>query len=923
MGGSSGSSSAGIQQTPLSGLSIQSSANGSPVPIVYGTTRVSPNMIWYGDFTPIAHSQKMGGKGGGGAASTSYTYKCNFQFGLCEGPVADVPVVFVGKTSQSPVPMFELFLGQYPQSAWGYLQTLHPDQALSYQGLVVASAGGYDLGNSASLPNHSFVVAGRQILPGHDDADPADIIADLFANPHYGIPSSPDIIGLDQYSAYCRASGLLLSPCYDTQIAAAQLITDLLQITNTGGYFSEGVLKLVPYGDADASGNGATYVPSLDPVAYLTDDDFLSDGDADPVIVKRNSIAQTVSTTADAYNSVTVEYLDRANGYNVSTVTVDDQADIDVHGLRPMDSVSAHQVADSGVAQAVASLILQRAVYVRAQYEFRLGWQFCYLEPTDLVVITDTALGLDLYPVRILSIEEDEYGTLTVLAEDAPLGVFSHVHAPAPSGGGYNVNQAVSPGDTHPPAIFKGPVSITEPGLEVWIAASGGALWGGCDVWVSDDGSSYRMIGSIRDHARHGVLTAGLAAVADPDTTSTLSVQLAGAGQLHAGTHADADLGNTLMWVGGELIAYADAALTAPGCYDLGYLRRGYDQTVVGAHAAGTRFARLDDAVFRYRVPKARIGLPLYVKLTAFNIWGLATQDLADVPAYVYTLDQFALTLPTPLNPTIYCTPDSVGHIGRARVEVSFESVVTNPVTGLDVFVATFPFENAAHISSGGTSSTLVLSGVSSLSSGTLPVLSGSTPTHIVTTTMSAPNDVTWNSGGRYWARLPGGAWTKCTGIDELGYWFNPPHNVAPSVGSTMEWSEITWADERSGEYQLACIVSGAQYEVIRWSTLDDGGPGGAVRVLGCERGVEGTTPINADGATLHYLPALGPGTSVITFPDGAFNRSGTTYTAEIEIDLNIPPGKFVSLAAAVFYELPSGDYARSAIVPAIYGGPL
>ena len=638
-------------ETPLVGLTIQTSANGAPIPLVYGTTRVTPNMLWYGDFTPIPHTttQSSGGKGGGGSAtSTTYTYTASFVLGLCEGPVAGVTNAYINKTVVTPSSLFSLFLGTYPQTPWSYLTSSHAAQAIGYQGIAYVAAASYDLGNSSSLPNHSFEVAGKLILSGTSDADPRDVLNDLMTSQVYGVPNAPSLSGLTQYSNYCRAAGLLISPCYDTQVAAAQMVTELMQITNTGVYFSEGLLKLVPYGDATLTGNGATYTPVLTVQANFGDDDFLANGGADPVIVRRNAIAATVSTTADAFNQVTIEYLDRANAYNPATVVVQDQAAIDVYGLRAMPVITAHQIASAAVANIVAMLILQRAVYVRSQYEFRLGWQWCYLEPTDLVTITDAGLGLNLYPVRILSIEEDESGTLTVLAEDAPPGVGSHVTANVPVNGGYNVNQALAPGNTNTPVIFEAPNALTSPDLQLWVGASGGANWGGCNVWASSDGSTYKLVGTITSPARHGLLTSILAAGSDPDTTHTLAVDMSACrGQLLAGTSADADAGNTMLWVDGEIINYSAATLTSAYNYSLGtYLRRAQKGTANASHAIGAQFARLDDGIFKFSVPTDRIGSPIYLKFPAFNIWGESTQSLSGVTAYTHT---FAGNKPSPL----------------------------------------------------------------------------------------------------------------------------------------------------------------------------------------------------------------------------------------------------------------------------------
>jgi hypothetical protein len=64
--------------------------------------------------------------------------------------------------------------------------------------------------------------------------------------------------------------------------------------------------------------------------------------------------------------------------------------------------------------------VLQRTAYVRNTYKFKLGWRYSLLEPMDIVLLTDTALGLAGAAVRITQIDEDDNGELTVSAEEIP-----------------------------------------------------------------------------------------------------------------------------------------------------------------------------------------------------------------------------------------------------------------------------------------------------------------------------------------------------------------------------------------------------------------------------------------------------------------------------------------------------------------------
>jgi hypothetical protein len=104
-------------------------------------------------------------------------------------------------------------------------------------------------------------------------------------------------------------------------------------------------------------------------------------------------------------------------------------------------------------------------------------------------------------------------------------------------------------------------------------------------------------------------------------------------------------MGATLCYVGGEVLAYRDAALTSANHYTLSYLRRGQKSTAIAAHASGDTFIRLDDALFRYAHQSADIGRTVYIKLQSFNSYGRALQDLSTLTPITYTVSP-VLALP-------------------------------------------------------------------------------------------------------------------------------------------------------------------------------------------------------------------------------------------------------------------------------------
>ena len=79
----------------LNAIQISRSAYGNPIPLVYGKTRISGSLIWYGNFLATPHTQSQGGKGGGGGSSTSYTYSAALAMLLCEGPISSIATAMI------------------------------------------------------------------------------------------------------------------------------------------------------------------------------------------------------------------------------------------------------------------------------------------------------------------------------------------------------------------------------------------------------------------------------------------------------------------------------------------------------------------------------------------------------------------------------------------------------------------------------------------------------------------------------------------------------------------------------------------------------------------------------------------------------------------------------------------------------------
>ncbi len=79
-----------VEGPRLEDLSVQTSTYGAPMPLVYGTMRISGNVIWSTSIKETKSKKKVGGKGGKKSTQTTYSYSCSFAVGLCAGPVATV-----------------------------------------------------------------------------------------------------------------------------------------------------------------------------------------------------------------------------------------------------------------------------------------------------------------------------------------------------------------------------------------------------------------------------------------------------------------------------------------------------------------------------------------------------------------------------------------------------------------------------------------------------------------------------------------------------------------------------------------------------------------------------------------------------------------------------------------------------------------
>lgn len=682
----------------FTGLQIQTAVNVLPIPLIYGCPRSPMNIIYANGFHAVKN--KRGGKGkglltGGKGQASGYTYYATFIGALAEGQITTIIAIFDNQQvyTLNTVPQGKIYTffngGTNNTAPWSYLTTNYPADAFAYKNTVYVGCPNYPLDSSATIPQLNFILQGKfagtsplnlYTAPDNStyllDADPAQVIYDFLTNSSYGVGfpatyidtttlntsanGTNPAIGDAAVSTYCQAVGLAWSVALNNAEPAASILDRWCRNLVVAPVWTGNTLRFIPYYDVATSANPGFNAPSGLPLKYYTpnnpvrfnlDDRFFIQTPAgeDPVTINRIDVA-------DVKNVVRLDYRDRGVLWNDNVSEAKDETSVELYGPRVDRLGTADEFTHGNYAGTSVQQQLQRNIAIRNIFEFKLGWQFCVLDPMDVVTLTDSTLGLNQLPVRIRSIEEDEKGILTIVAEEFPLGAvnivpFARQNNLPPT---FATTNVAAP-SVNTPAIFEPTVQMLQAtgnsSPAIVIGASGGpsgvysTAWGGANIFISNDNITYVQIGQITGPSRQGVTTATLPAFsgANPDNTNTLAVSLVESNStLETVTAAQAAAGITLCAVvdpngSYELLAYQTATLTGPNAYNITGLYRGLYGTIACSHASGAQFLRVDSLVFETQLPTAFIGTQVYLKLQSFNLYGLMPQDLSTVTAYTYT----------------------------------------------------------------------------------------------------------------------------------------------------------------------------------------------------------------------------------------------------------------------------------------------
>ena len=622
------------------------------------------------------------------------------------------------------------FAGKQGQSPWSYMTSKYPGADFGYSALCYLGANPLFLGQSASLPSYNYELIG--LVPfggGIIDAHPCDALEVILTDTLCGVGfpaanidtswlrATAAATGPNAY-AYWASNGYFISICLNTQQPAADALRQVIETGNVAAVWSDGLLKLIPYGDTTTVGNGYTYTPPTTPVVTLTWDNLLPPSDKRTgESTSDDPLQGTVRAPQDCMNYVQVQWTNRANSYNNELTPEQNDAFIKLYGFRPESPQTWDFITTQAAASWALNLRLKRNCYIRNTYKFWLPFWFAALEPMDMVLLPTGE------PVRITQVEYDANDRIAIEAEQWTYGSADVTLYPKQTPTSYQPTQSLAiPGNTYPVIFEATPQSLlAQPNTIQFAVAGNQAAWGGCNIFASPDGTTWTQIDQVKSQGRSGLLSAALPSHADPDTSNTLSVDMTiSGGELVSVTPAQENSFVTLAAIVDadgslELISYETVAMTAQNRYNITNLRRGVYGTTIKSHAIGAEFTYIGaTGVFNYQYPAQYAGETMYFKFASFNTTGNQVQDLSQCIEYPFLIPGTSLqppsTGPFTTNPALPLLASITG--GTAAISCSAFSASLNnqdvsctvaaSITGLNqdqayfIYYIDFSFEGGA-----------------------------------------------------------------------------------------------------------------------------------------------------------------------------------------------------------------------------------
>ena len=497
----------------FTGLQVNTSVQVLPVPIIYGSPRVSINLIYFNGFNSQLVKQSGGGKGilgGGKGGSQQVEYFATIIMSIGEGPLGDPLIIYQDQEVWTPATFPTngafYFNGSAAQAPWSYVESLWPTDARPYKDTAYYGFSNAQLDSSATVPQIGLVLQGilqgssplnnstiyvstgqydqngnpisfiGYIELGDADADPGAVVLDYLTNATYGATfplNFVDVSTLSTSSAgynpsagdaalstFCQAVGLAWSAVVDNAESANTTIARWMKNLNVAPVWDGEFLKFYPYWDSFASGNPGWdsmngiplkyYSPYLTPVATITLDQIIQAENKED-----DPITWNRKDPLEVYNTVRIDFKDRTNFFNSVAVEAKDEVHAELYGPRVDNIGLADEFSLSVYANISAQMQLRRNISIMRTFSWKMGPLWGWMSPMYVLEIPDPANYNNSVVVRVTEIGDDEDENITITAEEFPAGNQSPTAIPvsqttAPNQGATNV----PPSPVYPPLMF-------------------------------------------------------------------------------------------------------------------------------------------------------------------------------------------------------------------------------------------------------------------------------------------------------------------------------------------------------------------------------------------------------------------------------------------------------------------------------------
>ena len=387
----------GVSPYSFNDLDLSTSRIGQPINFVIGTAKISPNIVYYGDFIANPNRKRTGLFGP--KTTVSYDYYLSVQEVLCHGPIERIEAVYNGEDQTSFTPSrinavtgFDTTIGFNGKSCNMYIRAGNNDQTIipqllnkitpqtSYPNIAhVYYERGY-MGQGLSWPNLSYIVTRypkteiSSEVPvkivgdnGNVGVNPVHAILDLLTNPILGPilrKDQIDITSLIDIGKIFKDEKIFVN----FAITQSNTVKDLLGILFT----DLGILCFERKGLLTfrllRSNNNITKVISNTTASLLTQTPDIN-----------------VNLNTDKSNYKIYEFQDYSLNYRINTLI-----DLDMGNLKLLNQITAENkqisyINDSLVAQKIVALNKSFTNNGLENTEFTIPDKDLYLEPGFIV----------------------------------------------------------------------------------------------------------------------------------------------------------------------------------------------------------------------------------------------------------------------------------------------------------------------------------------------------------------------------------------------------------------------------------------------------------------------------------------------------------------------------------------------------------